>query len=158
MKKSLSVLLTIVMSVSLLAFPVYAYENRDEATEQQNTAVIQRELHNGQTQSIAPFWLSTSQVIHGVVIGSGGNSTVSVAFYTYSGTDRIEVTATLQKLNGSSWSYVDDWSTSGTGAAYISESCTVSRGTYRVKTVGKVYDKNGKYIETVTVYSTSKSY
>ena len=111
------------------------------------------ELQNKTSQSgIAPFWDYTNYVVHGIKIGSGGSTTVTSAVYAYKSTYRISGTITLQRWTGSIWVEEESWDISGTGAAKVTKSYTVSPGKYRVKTDVTV---NGEFI---TVYSEIKSY
>lgn len=70
---------------------------------------------------------------------------------------RIEITQTLQKKSGNSWNFYTSWvknyynwygilSTTKTG---------LSSGTYRLKTVAKVY--SGNSYETITIYSSTRT-
>ena len=70
---------------------------------------------------------------------------------------RVEITQTLQKKSGNSWNFYTSWvknynnwygilSTTKTG---------LSSGTYRLKTVAKVY--SGNNYETITVYSSTRT-
>lgn len=72
----------------------------------------------------------------------------------------ITATQTLQKLQGNAWTSVSGASwTSTVSTSNISIQNTKSgltSGTYRLKTVFKLTDKNGK-TETVTVYSEEKT-
>ena len=70
---------------------------------------------------------------------------------------KIVITQTLQKKNGNSWTYVTSWSkTYNTWyAIYTTSKSSLSSGTYRLKTVAKVY--SGNNYETITVYSGTAS-
>ena len=70
---------------------------------------------------------------------------------------KIVITQTLQKKNGNSWTYVTSWSkTYNTWyAIYTTSKSSLSSGTYRLKTVAKVY--SGNNYETITVYSYTAS-
>ena len=70
---------------------------------------------------------------------------------------KIVITQTLQKKNGNSWTYVTSWSkTFNTWyAIYTTSKSSLSSGTYRLKTVAKVY--SGNNYETITVYSRTAS-
>ena len=146
MKKYISILLAGIMILSL-ALPVGAA----------STAVPDAPEIATRSQ-VGPQWLSTSYVSHGVTISSTGKSVTTVQFNTYRPTDYIELEVTLQKLEGYSYEYHSSWSSTGSGRCEISKTLYVPKGTYRVKTVGTVYDSNGSYVETVTLYSTAKTY
>lgn len=70
---------------------------------------------------------------------------------------KIVITQTLQKKNGNSWTYVTSWSkTFNTWyAIFTTSKSSLSSGTYRLKTVAKVY--SGNNYETITVYSRTAS-
>ncbi len=70
---------------------------------------------------------------------------------------KVVITQTLQKKNGNSWTYVTSWSkTFNTWyAIYTTSKSSLSSGTYRLKTVAKVY--SGNNYETITVYSRTAS-
>lgn len=70
---------------------------------------------------------------------------------------RITITQELQKKNGTSWkSILGRGTTVYTSSAYFVQKHTgLSSGTYRVKTIAKVY--SGTSYETVTAYSTAVS-
>jgi len=103
-------------------------------------------------------WEATYLISHGVTINSNGKSNTSVTYQCYNLTHKIDLTVTLQKLNGSVYEDYQTWTVSGTGTAALNKDLYVGRGTYRVKTVGVVTSSSGRYIETVTVYSDSKVY
>lgn len=68
---------------------------------------------------------------------------------------KIKITQTLQKKKGGSWVDKTSWSNTFNGctAFYSTSKSSVASGTYRVKTVVKVY--NGGSCETITKYSGS---
>ena len=70
---------------------------------------------------------------------------------------KVVITQTLQKQNGSTWTYVSSWNkTFNTWLGSLSNSkSSLSSGTYRLKTVAKVY--SGNNYETITVYSSTAS-
>ncbi|MBQ8966958.1 hypothetical protein [Ruminococcus sp.] len=70
---------------------------------------------------------------------------------------KIVITQTLQKKNGNSWTNVTSWSkTFNTWyAMYSNSKSSLNSGTYRLKTVAKVY--SGNNYETITVYSRTAS-
>lgn len=150
MKKVLSLVLCAVFAVMLCA-PVSAATVEEVAGLDTVTAAKTRGM-------ITPYWESTSTVTYGVTINSQGYATSAVNYYTYSSTDKIYLTATLQKLDGYSYSDVISWDAEGTGRCTLSKSRYVSRGTYRLMVVADVYTKNGTYVETVELYSTPKVY
>ena len=70
---------------------------------------------------------------------------------------KVVVTQTLQKKSGSTWTYVTSWSKTFNSwlAMYSNSKSSLSSGTYRLKTVAKVY--SGNSYETITVYSRTAS-
>ena len=85
---------------------------------------------------------------------SGKTAYCSSSVYGYSGTTtKIVVNQYLQKKSGSSWSNVWSWHyTFNTWYCnYDNSRSSLASGTYRVKTVAKVY--SGSNYETVTTYS-----
>lgn len=167
LRRSTAILLAIILMVSLLSIPAQASaEGSNAMTETLQAGTLIEHgltLHTAESEraarGIGPQWLNTDYIVHGISIGSGGASTVSVSYYTYSSTDKIRGTATLQRQTSSgSYTDVKTWNFSGTGSAYLSEQYTVASGSYRVKTVGNVYTSSGSFVETVTVYSQRKTY
>ncbi|MBQ7071486.1 MAG: hypothetical protein IJM87_09435 [Ruminococcus sp.] len=78
--------------------------------------------------------------------------------YGFSGlATRVEITQTLQKKSGSSWNFYTSWVKNyytWYGILTTTKS-GLSSGTYRLKTVAKVY--SGNNYETITVYSYTAS-
>ena len=148
MKRIRSLALSFGLLASMFCFPVYAGATAGQPI--QNTTTEQ----SGQVSLLR--WTSMSQIYYGLTI-SNGTAEISTSCYSWYSTDKIYVTTTLQKIAGVQVSDIQSWSASGTGSAYNTGSCTVSSGTYRTKVVASVYDSSGKFIETIIVYSTSKT-
>ncbi|MFR1184880.1 MAG: hypothetical protein ACLSDC_04220 [Ruminococcus sp.] len=72
-------------------------------------------------------------------------------------TTKVVVTHTLEKKSGKWWIDVTSWSkTFNTYTAiYSTSKSSLSSGTYRLKTVAKVY--KGSAYETITIYSKTAS-
>lgn len=70
---------------------------------------------------------------------------------------RIEITQTLQKKSGNSWNFYTSWVKNYYNTyGHLSTTKTgLSSGTYRLKTVAKVY--SGNSYETITVYSSTRT-
>lgn len=67
---------------------------------------------------------------------------------------KVVVTQTLQEtFDGCTWYYIDSWSKTFNSwyAIYTTSKSSLSSGTYRLKSVAKVY--SGSNYETITVYS-----
>lgn len=112
------------------------------------------ETQSNDNSEIAPCYLYTNGISS--ILGISGTTatcTSTVTGYSQLAT-KIQITKTLEKKNGSSWDTKATWVDT-----FYSFSCSftntkkyLSSGTYRVKTVAKVY--NGDKYETVTAYST----
>lgn len=106
---------------------------------------------------VSPCYLYTNQAYSNLSI-SGGVASCKSTVYGISGTTtKIVVTQTLQKKSGNSWIEVTNWSKTFNSwyCSYPNSYSPISSGTYRVKTVAKVY--KGTSYETITVYSTEVS-
>ena len=99
----------------------------------------------------------TANVTSSLSISGKKASCVSIV-HGFSGlATKVVITQTLQKQNGSTWTYVSSWNkTFNTWLGSLSNSkSSLSSGTYRLKTVAKVY--SGNNYETITVYSSTAS-
>lgn len=68
----------------------------------------------------------------------------------------LSLTLSLQKKSGTSWNYVASWIGTGSGINGVVLNRTKSgltSGTYRCVAYVQVYDSNGAYVESTTVYS-----
>lgn len=68
----------------------------------------------------------------------------------------LKVTLSLQKSMNGSWSTIVSWKGTGTGyvGVVLSETSSgLSSGTYRCKMYVRVYDSNGIFVESSTVFS-----
>ena len=136
MKKLISTVLTIVM-IFCLGISAYA----------------EPKLQNPVNNDIAVYYLYTDSVSSTISISNKTATCKSLVYGVAGTTTKIEVTQTLQKKNGNSWDKVSNWNkTYNTWLCnYVNSKSSLSGGTYRVKTVAKVYSST-KY-ETVTSYS-----
>lgn len=88
----------------------------------------------------------------------GGKASCSALAATTKSGYSTQVTAELQKLDGT-WKHVTSWTASGSYEAEVDEIHYVASGnTYRVKATAKVYDANGVLRETATTYSEEVNY
>lgn len=88
---------------------------------------------------------------------NSGKATCSSSVMGKKGTTRIEITMTLQKKIKGSWNTVKTWKGSKNSTSYtLTNTLSVGRGTYRLKSVAVVY-KGGKP-DTVTKYSGTVKY
>ena len=69
---------------------------------------------------------------------SGSTANCVGEVWAYSTSSSCTISMKLQKKNGSSWTTLKTWSDDGNGSATMSESYTISSGTYRVKVSGTV--------------------
>lgn len=88
------------------------------------------------------------------------NNTANCKAVAYAKTSgyTLYVTLSLQKKSGTSWNYVTSWIGVGSGFSGVVLNKTKSgltSGTYRCKAYVRVYDSNGSYVESTTVYSQS---
>jgi len=107
---------------------------------------------------VSPCYLYTNQAYSNLSI-SGGVASCKSTVYGISGTTtKIVVTQTLQVKDGMSWRRITDWSETFNSwyCSYPNSYSPIGSGTYRVKTVAKVY--KGTSYETVTVYSAEVLY
>lgn len=78
-----------------------------------------------------------------------------------SSTKTIYITVTIEKLNMDTvtWSTVKHctWTNSGVGVVTAGGKRSISGGIFRAHTVAKIYDANGKLLETVSAVSKSLS-
>ncbi len=109
-------------------------------------------------EMISPMYIGIGDIRATLIIKSGQAScegTVTLNSTSY----KADVTTTLQKKNGSSWTYVDSWSKSGSIHVAAGGSATIiQNNTYRVKVSVTVKDLSGNVVETETAYSPIKTY
>lgn len=134
MKKIISLALLVVMIATFGATQAFAATNDDISLMYVNTTSI------SSTLSISS---KTAQCKSSVI----GNSNCT----------KIVVTQKLQKKSGDSWVKVETWTKTFNGkvANYANSKGSLASGTYRVRTVAKVY--NGSSYETVTKNSATKT-
>lgn len=134
---SVAALLMTVSSVNTVLLPV-------------NAAVVENDL-------VAPCYSYTESVKSTISI-SGTTATMKSVVYGNSSASKIHITQYLQKKSGSSWLQVGAGHTGvyySTSATMQNKVTSLSSGTYRVKTVAKVF--SGAACETVVNYSTTAS-
>ncbi len=76
--------------------------------------------------------------------------------YANSSEYHLYVTLSLQKMSGNTWNSIASWNGTGSGVTGVILSKTksgLSSGTYRCKAYVRVYDSNGAFVESTTVYS-----
>lgn len=102
---------------------------------------------------ITPRYSYTSSITAG--LSFSGNTANCSGSVSPSGYDKVSVTVTLYRQNGSSWVYITSWSGSasnGATAAAGGSVSNVSSGTYKVVTKGNV--GNGLEYPTKTITRT----
>ncbi len=140
MKQLISVLLSLFMIIGS-GITAYADPEEDTPVDIEITEEYQYTNRISSSLSISNYTATCTSIVRG-----------------FSGlADKITITQTLQKQNGSSWSYVTSWNkTYNTWlGTFVNTKSSLSSGTYRVKTVAKVY--SGSDYETITVYSSTAS-
>lgn len=100
-------------------------------------------------------YVYTRQISNYLSITDNTASCLSTVVGYYNVTTKIRIEQTLQKKNGSSWSdkvfFTNTYNTNV--AIYSTQKSGLASGTYRLKTVAKVY--SGDDYETVTKYSST---
>lgn len=115
-------------------------------------AQVQTPIDNG----ISPCYLYSSEIRSTLVFSGKTANCMSYIRGIPGITTKIVVTQVLQKKSGSEWTKVKKWSkTVSASVCNFSNTASVSSGTYRVKTVAKVY--KGSSYETIKVFSTKVS-
>lgn len=69
---------------------------------------------------------------------NGSSASCIGGVWAYSPNSSCTITMCLQKQNGSSWTNLKTWTGDGSGSATLSETYTISSGTYRVYVSGNV--------------------
>lgn len=121
------------------------------------TAFAEPELQTPSDTDISVCYLYTDK-ISGTLSISNKTATCKSTVRGISGsTTKIVITQTLQKKSGSSWNKDSSWSKTYNSwyAIYTNSKESLSSGTYRVKTVAKVYC--GTNYETITAYGNEVS-
>ena len=138
MKKLLALLVSFVMvcggGISVCAEPQLSTPVEGEFTEYYKYA---SKVYNSMTIS------NKTASCRSTILGSSDNIT------------KVVVSHTLEKQSGKWWIDVASWTkTFNTNTAvYLTSKSSLSSGTYRLKTIAKVY--NGSDYETITIYSST---
>ena len=103
------------------------------------------------------YYKYTSKIYNSMTISNKTASCKSTIMGFSDKTTKVVVTHTLEEKSGKWWIDVTSWSkTFNTYTAiYSTSKSSLSSGTYRLKTVAKVY--NGSAYETITIYSKTAS-
>lgn len=104
-------------------------------------------------EAIEARFVSLAKVSADVVM-NGKTATCYGSAKTMSSNDTLLMIMTLQRKSGSSWTAVASWSkTDDRMVSLTKEKSGLSSGTYRVQVYVGVYNANGAFIESTTVYS-----
>ena len=103
------------------------------------------------------YYKYTSKIYNSMTISNKPASCKSTIMGFSDKTTKVVVTHTLEKKSGKWWIDVTSWSkTFNTYTAiYSTSKSSLSSGTYRLKTIAKVY--NGSDYETITIYISTAS-
>ena len=109
---------------------------------------------------ITPQFTHISFLNSQLTISPTGEATCRGAATLYSPSQTVELTVQLQKLDGSNWTAIRTWTSSGPGlpGVEIERSYYVVRGTYRVCTTAKARSSSGMLLEEVSIYSAVVTY
>ena len=140
MKKTVSLILTVVMLFSCMT--VLAYANASDSDE---------------ISKVSPRYKKLSNCWAGLASTGGGWYDVTGGAGSANGTVSISVTVILQRSNPNSITFWDDIVTLTETASY-SASCGTKHyiatpGVYRTHTIANVYAADGTFIETATANS-----
>lgn len=101
------------------------------------------------------FYLYTSKVTSNISISSKTATCKSVVTGIIGTTTKIVITQRLQKKSGDTWTNVQSWTKTVNGytTSFTNSKSSLASGTYRTRTVAKVY--KGTAYETITVNSST---
>ena len=121
------------------------------------TAFAEPELQTPSDDDISVCYLYTDKISGTLSISNKAATCKSTVRGISGTTTKIVITQTLQKKNGSSWNKYSSWTkTFNTNTTvYLTSKSSLSSGTYRLKTIAKVY--NGSDYEAITIYSKTAS-
>ena len=138
MKKVVTLLLTIVLVLGIMAPAAFAFAEND---------------------AVQPRYFRISTFDIAFDISSSGKSSCYSKIVTYESTDTIDLTIELQRDGGSGWSTIKTWTGEDTGRISLDKVWYVTSGyEYRLRITAEVYDTNGKLLETQIDYSCSVDY
>ena len=86
---------------------------------------------------ISPMFVNIRSTSAELTIG-GNTANCYGGVQAYSAGNSCTINMKLQKKNGSSWTTIKTWSDDGNGSASLSETYTISSGTFRVNVYGNV--------------------
>lgn len=140
-KRTLSMLLVLVLALGILAPTAYA-----AVPESEGDYVIQ------------PRYTYIFSIMSDLTISSTGRTSDYGYVKMYDSSYTCDLTMELQQKDGS-WNTIKEWTTSGSGTVELDKIWYVLSGyTYRVKVTVDVYNSAGKLVETESAYSLEVSY
>ena len=107
---------------------------------------------------IEPMYTHTQKIE--ALLSLSGSTASAAGRITPSGSYDSKVTVQLQRGKDNKWTTIATWTGScDSGTSKVGGEKAITKGyDYRVKVTGRVYDSDGKLAETVTKYSSTKSY
>lgn len=109
---------------------------------------------------VSPLFMNIAFLGPGLSIDSSGKASCLGVASLYDESQTVQLTVSLQKLSGTSWSTVQSWTGSGSGLSgvEIARDYYVVHGTYRVCNTARVYSAAGTLLETASAYSSVVTY
>ncbi len=107
---------------------------------------------------IMPRYEVINYITAGLTISDSGRASCSATAGVLPGY-RVELLAELQQKNGTRWTTIHDWSTSGSNRVEVSGPWYVMPGySYCVKVTVTIYDASGNFVEAPVEYSPVRDY
>jgi len=132
------VIYAVLAALTILTFSVKVYAAHSE-------------LHG----PISPQFTHISHVMARLSISVWGEANCSGSVALYSRSDTAVLIMELQRQDGSGWSTVKSWTSSGPGlpGVYMDNYHWVTRGTYRVRCIARAHSASGVLLEEVSILS-----
>lgn len=117
------------------------------------------DTNDSPAREISPMYINIMSLSASLDINSSGTATGTAKITQGLSEGSCELIMNLQKLDSdNSWKTVGTWTKKGVMSCTNQQSKAVSKGTYRISVIGKVYDSNGNFIEEGMVNSIRKTY
>ena len=125
-----------------------------------STLTVHAETSTVRQGVVSPLFANIAFLGPGLSINSSGRASCLGIASLYDESQTVQLTVSLQKQSGTSWSTVQSWTASGSGLSgvEIARDYYVVHGTYRVCNTAKVYSATGTLLETASVYSAVVTY
>lgn len=108
---------------------------------------------------ISPMYIHLMTLSSSLDIDKLGIATCTAKLVQNLSDGSSELIMNLQKLNAdNTWSSVHIWTKTGEKTCSDSQYKLVSKGTYRLFVTSKIYDSDGKFVESGTIYSINRTY